>query len=179
MTLVPVPLLKQKHSEGHECPSHSPTTSLSTRLSSPLSQEYETMSIVAVRTNSRLKRSSELAGLSSTKEPPTMTKKPRISWCSWTTSEGWNLEQSQIPLHHHHPLTSPFQHQPYRATCKSRLVLWPPVPESVQWPADQLSPSQRVPMDHGVRGLKLVTWELEYCLFQKAFESELSCCLLA
>ena len=34
-------------------------------------------------------------------------------------------------------------------------------------------------MDHGVHGLKLVTWELEYRLFQKVFESELSCCLLA
>ena len=30
-----------------------------------------------------------------------------------------------------------------------------------------------------VRGLKLVTWELEYHLFQKVFELELSCCLLA
>ena len=53
------------------------------------------------------------------------------------------------------------------------------MPESVQWPADRLRPSQHVPVDHGVRGLKLVTWELEYCLFQKVFESELSCCLLA
>ena len=34
-------------------------------------------------------------------------------------------------------------------------------------------------MDHGVRGLKLVTWELKYRLFQKVFESDLSCCLLA
>ena len=51
--------------------------------------------------------------------------------------------------------------------------------ESAQWPADRLRPSRCVPVDHGVWGLKLVTWELEYCLFQKVFESELSCCLLA
>ena len=53
------------------------------------------------------------------------------------------------------------------------------MPESVQWPADWLRPSQRIPVDHGVQGLKLITWELEYRLFQKAFKSELSCCLLA
>ena len=133
---------------------------------------------VAVRTSSRLKRSSESAGLSNTEGPPMMMKKPRYSLPSWTTSEGWNQERRQIPLHHHHPLTSPFRHQPYRATRKSRPVPQPPAPESIQWPADQLRPSRHIPVDHRVRGLKLVTWELEYCLFQKVFESELSCCLL-
>ena len=137
------------------------------------------MSTMATRTSSKLKRSSGLAGLSSTEEPPMMTKKLRYSLPSWTTSEGWNLEQRLIPLHHHHPLMSPFRHQPYRATRKSRPVPQPPMPESAQWPADRLHPSRRVPADHGVRGLKLITWELEYRLFQKAFESELSCCLLA
>ena len=152
---------------------------LSTEPSSLPSQEYETMSTVAVRTSSRLKRSSESAELSSTEEPPTTMKKLRYSLPSWTTSEGWSLERSLIPLHHHHPLTSPFRHQPYRATRKSRPVPRPPVPESAQWPADRLRPSRHLPVDHGVQGLKLITWELEYRLFQKVFESELSCCLLA
>ena len=133
---------------------------------------------MATHTSLRLKRSSESAELSNTEGPPMMMKKPRYSLPSWTTSKGWNREQRQIPLHHHHPLMSPFRHQPYRATCKSRPVPQPPVPESAQWPVDWLHPSQRVPMDHGVWGLKLVTWELEYRLFQKVFESELSCCLL-
>ena len=53
------------------------------------------------------------------------------------------------------------------------------MPESAHWPADRLRPSRRIPVDHGVWGLKLVTWELEYRLFQMVFESELSCCLLA
>ena len=106
-------------------------------------------------------------------------KKPHYSLPSWTTSEGWNLEQSLIPLHHHHPLTSPFQHQLYRATHKSQPVPQPPVPESMQWPADRLRPSRLIPVDHEVQGLKLVAWELEYCLLQKVFKSELSCCLLA
>ena len=179
LLLVTVPPFKQKPSEEHEHLSHSPTTNPSTEHFSLPSQEYETTSTVAVHTNSRLKRSSELAELSSTAEPPAMMKKPHFSWRSWTTSEGWNLERSQIPLHHHHPLTSPFRHQPYHTTRKSWPVPQPPAPESVQWPADRLRPSRRIPMDHGVRGLKLVTWELKYRLFQKVFESELSCCLLA
>ena len=141
LPLVLIPLFKQKHSEEHERPSHSLMTSPSTEPSSPPSQEYETMSTVAVRTSSRLKRLLESAGLSSTAEPPATMKKQRYSWCSWTTSEGWNLEWSQIPLHHHHPLTSPFRHQPYRTTCKSWPVPQPPMPESVQWPADRLCPS--------------------------------------
>ena len=131
----------ERDMEGHKHPSHSPTTSPLTELFSLPSQECETTSTVAVRTSSRLKRSSELAGLSSTAVPTATMKKPCCSWHSWTTSEGWNLEWSQIPLHHHHPLTSPFRHQPYRATCKSRPVPRPPVPESAQWPTDWLRPS--------------------------------------
>ena len=163
---------------GRELPFPSPTTMPSTEHSSLPSREYETTSTVAIRTSSKLKRSSELAELFNTEEPPATMKKPRYSLPSWTTSEGWNQERRLIPLHHHHPLTSPFRHQPYHATHKSRPVLWPPMPESAQWPTDQLRPSRCVPADHGVQGLKLVTWQLEYRLFQKVFESELSCCLL-
>ena len=177
--LMLVPLFEPKHSEEPKCPSHSPTMTLSIEPSSRPSQGCETTLTVATRTSSKLKRLSESAGLSNSAEPPTTTKRPRYSLPSWTTSEGWNWEQRQIPLHHHHPLTSPFRHQPHRATRKSRPVPHPPAPESVEWPADRLHPSKRVPVDHGVQGLKLVTWELEYRLFQKAFESELSCCLLA
>ena len=174
--LVLVPPFKHKYSGEPTCPSHSPMTTLSTEPLSPPLQGYETMSTVAVRTSSRLKRSSELAGLSSTEAPLTTMKKPCYSLPSWTTSEGWNRERRLIPLHHHHPLTSPFQHQPYHATRKSRPVPRPPVPESIQWPADRLRPSRHIPVDHRVQGLKLITWELEYHLFQKVFESELSCC---
>ena len=174
-----VPPFERKFLGEPICPSRSLMTTPSTGPSSLPLQEYETTSTVAVRTSSRLKRSSGSAGLSNTEEPPMTMKKPRYSLPSWTTSEGWNLERRLIPLHHHHPLTSPFRHQPYRTTRKSRPVPRPPVPESVQWPVDRLRPSRRVPVDHRVRGLKLVTWELEYRLFQRAFESELSCCLLA
>ena len=146
--LVLVPPFEQKYLGGLRCPSRSLMTTLSTEPSSLPSQEYETMSTVAVRTSSRLKRSSESAELSNTEEPPMMMKKPHYSLPSWTTSEGWNREQSLIPLHHHHPLTSPFRHQPYCATRKSRPVPQPPVPESVQRPADRLRPSRRVPVDH-------------------------------
>ena len=177
--LVLVPPFEPKCSEEPKCLSHSPAMTPSIEPLSRPSQGCETMSTVATRTSSRLKRSLESAGLSSSAEPPTMTKRPRYSLPNWTTSEGWNRERRQIPLHHHHPLMSPFRHQPYRATHKSQPVPRPPAPESVEWPADRLRPSKRVPVDHGVRGLKLVTWELKYRLFQKAFESELSCCLLA
>ena len=54
----------------------------------------------------------------------------------------------------------------------------PPVPESVQWPADRLRPSNLVPEVPGVQGLKRVAWEEEYRLFRRGFASELSCCLL-
>ena len=174
-----VPPFEHKYLGGPICPSCSPMTTLLIGPSSLPSQECETTLTVAVCTSSRLKRSSGSAELSSTEEPPMTMKKPRYSLPSWTTSEGWNQEQRKVPLHHHHPLTSPFRHQPYCATRKSQPVPWPPVPESTQWPTDRLHPSWRVPVDHGVRGLKLVTWELKYRLFQKVFESELSCCLLA
>ena len=170
---------KQKYSEELRCPSHSLMTTPLTEPSSPPSQEYEIMLTVATCTSSRLKRLSESAELSNTKEPLVMMKKLRYLLPSWTTSEGWNLEQSLIPLHHHHLLTSPFQHQPYHAAHKSWPVPRPPMPESTQWPTDRLHPSRHVPVDHGAWGLKLVTWELEYRLFQKVFESELNCCLLA
>ena len=177
------PPFEQQSLEGPTCQSPSLTMTQSTgHLSLPLQECGTTSTVttptVATRTSSRLKRSSELAELSSTEGPLMMTKKQRFSVPNWTTSEGWNWERSRIPLHHHHPLMSPFRHQPYCATRKSRPVLWPPVPESTQWPADRLHPSRRVPVDHGVKGLKLVTWELEYRLFQQAFKSELSCCLL-
>ena len=117
------------------------------------------------------------AELSNTVEHPARTKKPHCLLPNSMPYAPW--DRSLIPLHPHHPLTSPFWHLPYHATRKSQPVLQPPMPESVKWPADWLCPSQRVPVDHRVQGLKLVTWELEYCLFQKVFESELSCCLLA
>ena len=108
---------------------------------------------------------------------PVKTKKQCCSLPNSTPYAPW--DRSLIPLHRHHPLTSPFRHLPYCTTCKSRPVLWPPVPESTQWPTDRLRPSQLVPKDHRVQGLKLITWGLEYRLFQKVFKSELSCCLLA
>ena len=172
-----VPPFKPNCLATHKHPFHSPTMSLLTKHSSLPSPEYETMSTTAVRTSSRLKRSSELAELSNTAELPATTKKPHCSLPNSTPYAPWDW--SLIPLHHHHPLTSPFRHLLYCATRKSRPVPWPPMPESIQWPADRLRPSRLIPVDHGVWGLKLVTWELKYRLFQKAFESELSCCLLA
>ena len=50
--LVLVPPFEHKYSEGPTCPSRSLTTTLSTEPSSPLLQEYETTSTVAVRTSS-------------------------------------------------------------------------------------------------------------------------------
>ena len=135
------PPSKLIHSEGQERPFFSPTMMPSTEHLSPPSQVYERTSTVAIRTNSKLKRSLESAELFNTEELPVTMKKPRYSLPSWTTSEGWNLERRLIPLHHHHPLTSPFRHQPYRATRKSRPVPRPPMPESIQWPVDWLCPS--------------------------------------
>ena len=79
-------------------------------------------------------------------------------------------------LNHHLPLSSPTQHHLYIATCKSQQVLHPPMPESTQWLADQLHPSNHIPVDNGVQGLKLAKWEQEYHRFHRALE--LSCCLL-
>ena len=53
------------------------------------------------------------------------------------------------------------------------------MPESAQWPADRLRPSNLIPEVPGVQGLKRAAWEEEYSLFQRGFASELSCCLLA
>ena len=52
------------------------------------------------------------------------------------------------------------------------------MPESAQWPADRLHPSNIVPEVPGVQGLKCAAWEEEYSLFRRGFASELSCCLL-
>ena len=106
-----VPPFKWNHSEGREHPSHSPMTSPSTEPSSLPSQGYKTKLTVAVRTSSRLKRSSDSAELSNTAELPVTTKKQCYLSHNSTTSEDWNLMWSQIPLHHHHPRTSPFRHQ--------------------------------------------------------------------
>ena len=54
----------------------------------------------------------------------------------------------------------------------------PSVPESVLWPVDQLRPSNALPKDSGVQGLKLAVWEHEYRLFRRGFATELNCCLL-
>ena len=53
------------------------------------------------------------------------------------------------------------------------------MPESTQWPADRLHPSNLVPEVPGVQGLKHAAWEEEYSLFRRGFVLELSCCLLA
>ena len=177
--VVVPPFKHQHHWAGLNTPSHSLTMSPPTKLSSVPSQEFVTTSTVATCTSPRLKRSFKSAGPSNILDCPAKTRKLQHLSPNFTSSEDWNLIRTQIPLHHHHPLTSPFRHLPYCATRKSRPVPWPLVPESAQWPVDQLRPSRLIPVDHGVQGLKLVTWELEYHLFQKVFKSELSCCLLA
>ena len=173
------PFKRQHHLAELNTPFHSPTTLPPTKPSLVPSQESVTMSTVATHMSPRLKRLFELAEPSDILDCPMKKRKLQHLSPNFIPSEDWNLAQDQIPLHHHHPLTSPFRHLPYRTTHKSWPVSQPPVPESAQWPADWLRPSCLVPMDHGVWGLKLVTWELEYHLFQKVFESELSCCLLA
>ena len=114
------PPSKLNHLGGQEHPSLSPTMMLSIEHSSRPSQEGETTLTVATNTSSKLKRSSGSAELFNTKGPPTTMKKLRYLLPSWTTSEGWSWERRLIPLHHHHPLTSPFRHQPYRAARKSQ-----------------------------------------------------------
>ena len=44
---------------------------------------------------------------------------------------------------------------------------------------DRLHPSNALPKDSGVQGLKLTIWEHEYRLFRRGFAMELNCCLLA
>ena len=53
------------------------------------------------------------------------------------------------------------------------------MPESTQWPADRLRPSNLVPEVPEVQGLKRTAWEEEYSLFRQGFVLELSCFLLA
>ena len=170
---TPSPLGRTRHS------SHSLTTSLPTKPSWPPSLECITTSTVATHTSNRSKRSFKLAELSDTKaRPARMTK----LWHSSQDSikyDDWNLDLSRLPLRHQHPLTSPSQHSVYRATCKSQPVPRPPVPESALWPADWLRPSNALPEDSGVQGLKLTVWECEYRLFRRGFANELNCCLLA
>ena len=105
------------HSEEHKQPSPSQMTPLPIKPSWPPSLECVTTSTVATRTSGKLKRSSELLEPSDTEgHPVKMTKWQRSSRSS-TRSKDWNL--SLLPLRHYLPLTSPFQHQPSHATCKS------------------------------------------------------------
>ena len=103
---VLVPQFKLNRLEEQEHPYHSPMTKPSIKPSSLPSREYETLSTTAVHTNFRLKRSSELAGLSSTAELPAKTKKQHCSLPNSMPYTHWDLKR--IPLLHHHPLTSPF-----------------------------------------------------------------------
>ena len=168
-----------RHSEGPKQLSLSRKMPPQTKPSSPLSPEYVTQSTVATRTSQGLKRSSGSLVPSDTEGRPAKSMKLWHSSPSCTRFDDWNLDLSRLPLRHQHPLTSPFQHLPFRETCKSQRVPRPPTPESVQWPADRLCPSNLMPEVPGVQGLKCATWEEEYSLFRWGFASELSCCLLA
>ena len=177
---VLIPPFKHDHCLAeHDTPSSSLTTSPPTKPSLPPSLECVTQSTMATRTSNKLKRSFESVELSNTEEPLVKTKKLRRLLPSSIKYDDWNLDLSRLPLRHQHLLTSPFQHLPYRATCKSRPVPRPPVPESALWPADRLRPSNVLPEDSGVQGLKLAVWEHEYRLFRRGFARELNCCLLA
>ena len=168
-----------RHLEEPKLPSPSPTTPTPTKQSSLPSPECVIPTTMAKRTSARLKRSfASLAPSDTEGRPAKMTKLQHLSH-SYTKFDDWNLDLSQLPLRHMHPLTSPFRHLPFRETHKSRRVPRPPAPESAQWPADRLHPSNLVPEVPGVQGLKHVAWEEEYSLFQRGFASELSCCLLA
>ena len=146
------------HLEEHKWPSPSRMTLPLTKPSSPPSLEYETTLTVATHKSGRLKRSSELLAPSNTERHPAKMTNLRHLLHDSTKSDDWNLDLSHLPLRHQHPLTSPFQHLPFRETRKSRQVLRPHTPESTQWPVDRLRPSNRVPKVPGVRGLKLATW---------------------
>ena len=167
------------HSGGPKQPSPSQKTSPLTTPSSPPLPEYVTQSTVATRTLRGSKRSFESLPPSDTEGRPAKTMKQRHSSLNYTKFNDWDLNLSRLPLRHQYPLTSPFRHLPFRETRKSRQVPRPPAPESVQWPADQLHPSNIVPKVPEVRGLKRAAWEEEYSLFRRGFASELSCCLLA
>ena len=167
------------HSGGPRWLSPSQKMPSRTKPSSPPSSEYVTQSTVATRTSWGSKRSFESLAPSDTEGHPAKTTKHRHSSLNYTRFDDWNLNLSRLPLRHQHPLTSPFRHLPFRETRKSRRVPRPPGPESAQWPADGLHPSNLVPEVPEVQGLKRAAWEEEYSLFQRGFTSELSCCLLA
>ena len=178
LVLVP-PFKHHCHSVIPDIPSHLLTTLPQTKPSSLPSLECVTMSTVATHTSSKSKRLFELVTPSDTEDHPVKTKRPRCSSRDSTKYNNWNLDLSCLPLRHQHPLTSPFRHHPYQAMCKSQPVPRPLAPKSVLWPADRLRPSNTLPKDSGVRGLKLTVWEHEYRLFRRGFAMELNCCLLA
>ena len=167
------------HSEEPKQPSPSQTMQPQTKPSSLPSLECATPLTVVTHTLWGLKRSSESLVPSDTEGCPAKTMKQRHSLLGCTKFDDWNLDMSRLPLRHQHPLTSPFRHLPFQETCKSRRVPRPPAPESAQWPADRLRPSNLVPEVPEVQGLKRAVWEEEYSLFRRGFASELSCCLLA
>ena len=132
------------HSEEHKQPSPSQTTPPPTKLSLPLLPECVTTLTMATHTSGKLKRLFTLLAPSDTEGcPAKMTRLQHLS-CDSTKFSNWNLNLSRLPLRHQHPLTSPFQHLPFRETHKSQHVLQPPVPKSAQWPADRLRPSNRI-----------------------------------
>ena len=140
----------ERHSEGPKQPSLSQTTPLLTKQSSPLSPECATPSTMVTHTSARLKRSSASLVPSDTEGRPVKMTKLRHSSHNCTRFDNWNMDLSRLPLRHQHPLTSLFQHLPFRETRKSRRVPRPPVPESAQWPVDRLRPSNLVPKVPGV-----------------------------
>ena len=94
-----------------------------TKQYSPLSPECVIPSTVATRTSARLKRSSASLAPSDTEGcPAKMTKLQHLSH-DCTRFNDWNLDLSRLPLRHMHPLTSPFQHLPFRETRKSRCYV--------------------------------------------------------
>ena len=150
-----------------------------TKPSSQPLPESVTTSTVVTHTSSKSKRSSELVVPSDTEGRPVKMMKLQHSSRNSTKFDDWNLDLSHLPLRHQHPLTSPFRHLLYRATHKSQPVPQPLVPKSTLWPVDRLRPSNALPEDNRVRGLKLAVWEHEYQLFRRGFTMELNCCLLA
>ena len=166
------------HSVEPKQPSPSLTTLLPIKPYLPPLPECEIPSITAKHTSARSKRSFASLVPSDTEGRPAKMMKLQHSSPNCTRFDDWNLDLSRLPLRHMYPLTSPFRHLPFRETHKSRRVPWPPTPESVEWPADRLCPSNRIPEVPEVQGLKRVAWEEEYSLFRRGFASELSCCLL-
>ena len=148
-------------------------TSPPIKPSLPPSLECATTSTVATRTLSKSKRSFNSVEPSNTTERLVKMKKLQHSSRGSIKYDDWNLDLSHLPLRHQHPLTSPSRHLPYRATRKSRPVPRPPVPEFALWPMDRLQPSNKLPEDSGVRGLKLAVWEHEYRRFRRGFAMEL------